>query len=194
MSSLRAAHEALSHVYGNFVDEIVAVAQPIPLLLVGLFPAGEVRGASADGRCAVFLEPGDQLPPLPAVAVAPADEPGVLPIAVTDAYVDALDGSGARPRDTTDRDVTALDLLVRSGLGDQGPDPLERDGVPGDLAVAFPLVEVAAGLELPGERPFDRLDLREPFHPRHRIPAGNDEPQRIAVLDRERLAVHGVRQ
>ena len=34
--------------------------------------------------------------------------------------------------------------------------------------------------------------VAEPLHVRHPVPAGNDQPQRIAVLGRQRLPVHRV--
>src|SRR5215831_10386235 len=38
----------------------------------------------------------------------------------------------------------------------------------------------------------DHINLREPFHGCHGIPPGNDDPQRIAMQDRERLPIHSV--
>src|SRR5689334_2803900 len=39
---------------------------------------------------------------------------------------------------------------------------------------------------------FDHFNLRKPFDGCHGVPPGNNDPQRIAVHDRERLSVHGV--
>src|SRR5262249_5519101 len=126
-STLAGPGRALSHVHRHLVDEVVAVAEPVPLLLIGLLSAREVGGPGADDRRSVLLDVRDQLPPLPAVALALADEPGLLPVAIADAHVDALDRRGTGPGDAAYRDVTGLDLLIRLGFGDQGPHPLERD-------------------------------------------------------------------
>src|SRR6185437_10196335 len=42
------------------------------------------------------------------------------------------------------------------------------------------------------ERFADHIDLRKPFDGRHCIPSRNDDPQRVAMHDRESLPVHGV--
>src|SRR5262249_27337539 len=105
--------------------------------LIGLFSAREVRRPGTYDRFAALLDACDELPPLPAVALALADEPGVLPIASADAHVDPLDGCSTGPSDAADRDVTRLDLFTPPGFSEQGAHSLERDRFPDDMPVAF---------------------------------------------------------
>src|SRR5262249_43390558 len=62
------------------------------------------------------------------------------------------------------------------------------------MATATPYVAVLLGLEVTVEGAVKNLDLGEPFHRCHPIPAGHHEPQRIAVLVRQRRTVHLVGQ
>ena len=103
---------------GDGVDGVAAVAEAIPLRLVGLAAAGEV-GRSGAHRCPTWLvELDEKLPPPPAVALAVADEAGGLPGAVADAHIDAGDWRRARPRHTADEEITGGDLLIICRFGD----------------------------------------------------------------------------
>src|SRR5262249_928877 len=54
------------------------------------------------------------------------------------------------------------------------------------------LVKVCFGLVMTTEGLFDHINLRKPFDGSHGVPPGNNDPQRIAMHDRERLSVHRV--
>ena len=69
-------------------------------------------------RRAGLIEVGQQLPPLPAVALAVTDKPGRLPWAVADADIDTGDRRGPRPRHTADDQLAGGDLRGAGRLGD----------------------------------------------------------------------------
>src|SRR5437588_2708174 len=135
---VKALHDPDRHL----VDGVVPVAEAVPLGLLWLGPAGQVGGSGANRRRTGALHAADQLPPLPAVAVAIADEAGVLPRAPADAHLDARDRSRPRPRDPPDCDVSGRQLLAGSRLGDQAPHTLQGDRFPHNAPVALPLEEV----------------------------------------------------
>jgi hypothetical protein len=85
-------------------------------------------------------------------------------------------------------------VLVRPRLGDQRAHLLERHRLTDELPVALPLVDIFFALVVAAEVLFDELDLRQPFDRRDGVPPGDDDSERISVLDRERFAVHGVGQ
>src|SRR5262249_28815475 len=105
--------------------------------------------------------------------------------------LDSGDGGGARPGDAAHDDLAGWDLLPVAGVGDQGPDPLEGDRFPG-RSVDF--VPVFLRLEVAGEGTVGQLDAGQPLHRGDAVPTRHDEAYGVAVLDGERLAVHGVRQ
>src|SRR5262249_34070457 len=71
----------------DLLDRVVAVPQSVPLGAVGLRPTGKIGRTRADGQGAWFVHARDQLPPLPAVTVAIADEARLLPAAAAHAHV-----------------------------------------------------------------------------------------------------------
>lgn len=62
--------------------------QAVPLGTLGLSTTGEVGRTRADDDAIGFLHAREQLPPLPAVAMAFADETRVLPAAAVHAHLD----------------------------------------------------------------------------------------------------------
>src|SRR5205807_9070119 len=129
---------------------------------------------------------------LPAVPAAVADQPALLPGPAVDAHLDPSDPSRARPGHPANGQVARLEAVGRPRLGDQGTDPLQRRRLAHHLPVAFVLEEVRVALIVAREALADHLDAGEPFYRADRIPAGNDDPQRIAVLDGQWLTVHRV--
>jgi hypothetical protein len=77
------------------VDRVIPVTELIPLSLFGLSAAGQVRGTGAQDNLTGLLNPGEQLPPLPAVSLPLADKTRVLPGATSHTYFDAGDRRGA---------------------------------------------------------------------------------------------------
>src|SRR5262249_34588157 len=96
------------------------------------------------------------------------------------------------PGDTTNGQLSVVDLALGLRLGDQSPHSLQRYRLSHDLSFALPLEEVCSGLVMTIERLADHLNLRKPFDRRHGIPPWNDKPQRIPMLDRKYLSVHRV--
>ena len=95
----------------------------------------------------------DQLPPLPAVTGALADEASLLPAAAADAHLHARDRRRAGPGDAANGHLAALDLLVGPRLGDQAPHALERDRLAHGVPAAVPLVPIFVRLVVAVERP-----------------------------------------
>ncbi len=79
--------------------------------------------------------------------------------------------------------LTAPHLVARRRLGDQRPDPLQRDRLADDFGPRAPIRTNTCRPGNAGERPVDELDLGQPLDRRHRVPARHDQAQRIAVLD-----------
>ena len=183
-----------SHSDGNGLDRVAAVAEAVPFGLLGLErPARSVARARTVRR-AGLVEVREQLPPLPAVAAALADQPGRLPRTVADAHVDAGDRGRAGPRDTADwrgRRRRRRPRRVGSVISDRTRCRRtgSRDGR--RRRAATRRRSARSGRTPRSGAPID-LDLGQPLHRRHRVPAGDDQPQRVAVLDRQRVAVHGV--
>src|SRR6266511_4322270 len=175
-------------------NRVVAVAEPVPLRPLRLASPREVGRARPKRDRAGPVDAHDQLPPLPPVGPALADEARLLPGSVVEAHLDPGNRRGARPGHPANDEVADLDRLVGMRLGDQAAHTLERHRLPDKLAASFPLVLVLVGLEVAVERALDQLDLGQPLHRGHRVPAGDDEPRRIPMLDRERLAVHRICQ
>src|SRR4029077_19102625 len=90
------------------------------------------------------------------------------------------------------RQLALFDFAVGLRLGDQTPHALQRYGLSHYLFAPLPLENVLFGLVVSTERPTGHFNFREPFDGCHGIPPGNDESQRITMLDREGLPVHGV--
>src|ERR1700756_2940974 len=96
------------------------------------------------------------------------------------------------PCDTANRQVALLNFAVGLRLGDQTPHALQRYRLSHYLFAPLPLKEVCFGLVMTTEQLTAHLNLGEPFDGCHGIPPRNDDSQRIAMLNRERLPVHGV--
>src|SRR5881392_906952 len=105
--------DASSYPNRHLVDSVVAVAQAVPLGVLGLSPASKVGGAGAQGDHTWLLDAGEQLPPLPAVTLALADKPSLLPTAVPYAHLHARNRSGTGPGHAADGQFTTPRLLVR---------------------------------------------------------------------------------
>src|SRR5439155_3245223 len=177
---------------GNPLDGVVPVAEAIPLGLERLRATREVGRTRADRGGAWPIEARDQLPPLPALPAALADHARGLPRIAVDAHLDARDRRRAGPRNTANRQLAGGDLRVGSRLRDERAHPLQRDRLADHRAVALPLEEIRLALIVAGEGPVDNLDVGQPFDRGDPVPARDDETQRVAVLDRERLAVHRI--
>src|SRR5215469_13905655 len=117
---------------------------------------------------------------------------GIQPQTTADADFDPSDRCRSGPCDTTNRHLARLDFCVRLRLGDYAPYSLQRQRLSHDSPVALPLKKVSPGLVMPPKRLADDIDLGKPFHRRHRIPTGNDKPQRVTMLNWERLSIHGI--
>ena len=134
------------------LDGVAAVAESVPLRMFGLGAAGEVGRPGAYGGRSRLVESGEQLPPLPAVAAAVADEASGLPWPVADRHVDGGDGRRTRPCHAADDHVADGYIVVTVRFGDDRPDLLEAYGFSDRGAVALPLVDVALRLEEALER------------------------------------------
>src|SRR5260370_19295409 len=118
-----------------------------------------------------------------------ADQAGFLPGTAANADIDAANPPGSRPGQAADRQVSRLDRLAGLGLGDQGTHALQTDRLLYHPAVSLPLVDIPLGLEDAFERLIDGLDRGQQFDGGHAVPARDDDPQRKAVPERERLAI-----
>src|SRR5215831_13205074 len=63
----------------HLLDAVVAITEAVPLGLLGLRAAREVGGSSAQRHRSGTLNPGNQLPPLPAAAFSIPHQTGLLP-------------------------------------------------------------------------------------------------------------------
>src|SRR5258705_2164372 len=113
LRALRSAHSRDRD--RNFLDGIVSVAVTIPFSAFGLGTAAEVGGPRAQPRRAWSIDARDELPPLPAVPDAPADEARLLPPVAVNADFHAGNRRSARPRDAADRQRAAADFLIGRG-------------------------------------------------------------------------------
>ena len=100
---------------GNRLDRVASVAEPVPLGVLGLHPAGQVGGTGTKSGRSWLTELGEQLPPLPAVPAAFTDHLSRLPWTVADAHVDAGDRRRAGPRDTADGQLAGVDSASAVG-------------------------------------------------------------------------------
>src|SRR5262245_29152258 len=110
-------------------------------------------GAQRDA--AGMIHASDELPPLPTVSVASANETRFLPGLSVDAHVDPGDRRGARPGNSADRERPAADFLIRRGIADERSHALQRHRLANGAAVPFPLVPVFVRLIVPNERTVD---------------------------------------
>jgi len=90
--------------------------------------------------------------------------------------------------------MTGVDGLSVRRLGDQRADSDSSDGFGCDIA-ALELGEVVAlGVEVALEGHVGDLDVVQPLDRGDRVPAGDDDAQREAVMRGERVAVHRIRE
>jgi hypothetical protein len=112
------------------------------------------------------------------------------------AALDALDRPAARPGAPRDRLRRRVgEAAAGREVGDPRRDHQRADdhAVDRSARVVGRLAEaVAARVLIAGERLGQHRDAREPLDVGHPVPAGDDEPQRVAVLRRQRPAVQGV--
>src|SRR4029077_14375711 len=101
------------------LDGVVTIAQAVPLGALGLGTVGQVGGPGAEDDDVRLLHTGDQLPPLPAVAIALTAETRLLPAAGAHAHFHARNRGRARPGHAADGQLTALDLRIGRWIGDQ---------------------------------------------------------------------------
>src|SRR5581483_648428 len=116
--------------------------------------------------------------------------------AAVDAHLDRCDRGEARPGTALEGARAGVhDPVAREEVRDtrrrhQRPRPDARERDP--LVVLVAPQPVRARLLVAVERPLEDGDPLEPLHVRHAVPAGDDEPQRGAVLRRKRRAVQVV--
>ena len=180
---------------GDLVNAVVAVAELVPLRALGLAAAGQVGGPGPEGDITRSCRTARSAPTT--ASCAAYARPRDAPLA-------------SRRRSRSPRPWRSGRRPTRPGRGPPGrrarpPDPAAgsvisartRWSVTGSrdlLAVAIPVVDVLLGLVVALEGPVAQLDLGEPFHRRHAVPAGHHQPQGEPVLERQRLAIHRVGQ
>src|SRR3954451_6235725 len=147
--------------------------------VLGLQPPGAVGGADGDPVRAA-LEVDRQHPLPPDVCLGLRGELGLLPLAAVDLHLHLGDAAALGPGDAGDHPAAGLDRSQRG----RGVDP--RRGL--DRALGRPAALDPVGVEgLEGAG----LDLGEPLAGGDvAVETGDDHPDREAVLDRQRLAVH----
>src|SRR5262245_50649959 len=91
------------HANRYLLDRVVAVPEPIPFGTFRLSTAREVRSATTQRHRIRFLNIPNQLPPLPAVTIAFADEIRFLPATPDHAHLHTRDRCRSGPRDAADR-------------------------------------------------------------------------------------------
>ena len=95
------------------VDGVVGVAKWIPGRPAGLGSPGGVGGPGPDADAAWHLQPGQQLPRIPAVRMPRIGERGPLPGLAAEAHLDAGDGRRTRPGQAADHDLARLGRVPR---------------------------------------------------------------------------------
>src|SRR3954471_4449288 len=131
------------------LDGVVPVAEAVPGRYVGLDVPCSVCRSGAQGVPADADRVPGVAPVLPgAVARVGCFELRRLPVTLSgEAHVDVGDGPGAGPRLPADGAALAVDGRSGCWLCDAGADAHESDGL---VRLVRPLVDVVAGLELPG--------------------------------------------
>src|SRR5688500_9845774 len=114
------------------------------------------------------------------MAMALAYQAGFLPIATVHAHVHPSDRRSTGPGDAPDGEVAVWAPFSGGRLCDQGAYTLQGERFSGGAPVLLALKDVAIGLKEAFEGIVDALHLRQPFHRRDGVPAGNDEAQWIA--------------
>src|ERR1700687_1684951 len=123
-----------------------------------------------------------------------ADKRRRFPRTTSDTPLDSGDRSCPRPCKAPNGQLARRDFLVPTGLRDQGPHPLQCHGLPYHLTSSVPLVDISFGLEVTAERRPDELDLGQPLDRGDPVPARNDQPQWVTMLDGQWLAIHRISQ
>src|SRR3954447_3428902 len=188
-----------AHQDRNPLHLVVRVPTEVPCGLERLDVAGAVRRPAAELVLARLGDVPVPLPETPSPRPTLRAEPSVVPaLPAVDAHLDALDRSEARPGAAANRAPTRLeDALARREVGHSRRDHQRARHHPrhGLALLVLRLADpVAASLLVAAERAVDDFDAVQPLDARHPVPAGDDEPKREAVLRRERLPVHLVRQ
>src|SRR4030095_15173618 len=98
----------------------------------------------------------------------------------------------AGPGHSPDYELAARDLLIWCRLSDQRANLLQCYGFSAGVTVTNPFVLVFLSLVIAVEWRLNHLDVGQPFHRGNRIPARDDKSKRVAMLNGQRLAVHGV--
>src|ERR1700757_4453379 len=129
---------------------------------------------------------------MPAVPLTFAQQAGFLPGTPANSNFDPGNRCRSGPCHTANRQLALLDFAVGLRLGNQTPDSLQRYRLSHELFPALPLEEVRSGLVVTAEWLADHINLCQPFDGGHGIPPGNDETQRISMLDRKRLSIHSI--
>src|SRR4030088_1783131 len=169
------------HSNRHFLDRVIAVPQSVPLDPLRLSTTGQIGRTCAKDEVIRFLHARNQLPPLPAVAIAFADETRFSPAAAVHAHLNTRNRRRSGPSHAADGHFTRAHLCIRRWLGNQGADPLQCDRLAEDPIFALPFIPVLVALIVSGERPIDEFDLGQPLDRRDRVPAWNDETQWITV-------------
>src|SRR6202521_531670 len=113
-------------------------------------------------------------------------------LAIVRRNFDRLDNSSAGPRQAANFiEAGTIQFLSARGTGNDGPSTHlklkpAREAVGPQARVLRALPHSHVGL-------FDELDLAQPFDVIDAFPAGNEEPDRIALLRSQRLAILAVR-
>ena len=175
----------------DFLNRIVAVAEPVPFGMFGLNSARTVRCTRTQHSWPGSVDARHQLPALPRLPARFADQVGPMPSAARVDF-DPFNRSHARPGDTSNRDVAALDFRALVWFGDERPYPQSCDGFARVLTAASPFVPIFFHLKVTGERLFDQFDVSEPLDRRDRVPTWHDESQRETMMDRQWLAIHDI--
>src|SRR5918996_3234553 len=183
----------------NTLDGVVRVATEIPGRLERLDVPGLVARAAAE-----LVLAGPRVPSEAPATPGPAAERVGLELrlgpgrAAVGRDVHAHDRGDARPGATLHHVLAdGYDSRARQELGDPRRDHQRADvdsaNRLADL-VLIPAEPVGVALLVAVEGLVDHVDAREPLHARHPVPAGNEQPERKAVLRRERHPVHLVRE
>ena len=93
----------------DFLNRIVAVAEPVPFGMFGLNSACTVHCTRTQDSWRGSVDARHQLPALPRLPTRLADQVGLMPSAARVDF-DPFNRSHARPGDTSNRDVAALDF------------------------------------------------------------------------------------
>src|SRR5215813_5674820 len=182
----------LTHGYRNGLHCVVPHSLNVPRLLERLGVACRVRRAARKNVLAGCRVPAER-PGSPREGSRGFVEHGIAPDPV-DSGLDACDRRDPGPGAAADLDAPACDgSLAREEVGEAGrnQERARTDSLDGLAAIfSIALVSVRDRLLITLEPLRQRLDPNQPLDVRHPVPAGNEQPQRGAVLRLERATVH----